>query len=175
MREEEQEYAEFTGGRTGRPFFGVLVSKYAGGFSYSEEAVRRYCELKSIDFDTYTDPKGYDIPRTDPVMIDVVQELGSKRASSGASNIVIEIVPWKYRKHYEIRESSGHEVIELDVSGLKLARLKHLMRPPPAELGQDPRYVRNLKAAAMKIIDDDEYDRYDSELLSDIGTAAAMH
>lgn len=103
----------------------VVINNDYGGFGLSDEAFERYLELKGIEFarvsdkfesthyykaghidedDYYLSP--YDIERTDPFLIQVVEELKEKTNSPYSTLKVIEIpddIEW------EINEYDGNE------------------------------------------------------------------
>lgn len=167
-----REYAEFRGGRTGKRFVGVLVNQSTGLFKLSGEAMRMYCRIKSIDYNTYHDKNGKYIDRTDPDMIDIVQEIGSERASSGRSEIEIELIPWCFRKHFSIKtREEVYEYIELDVLQYKMDRISLMMQPQATEHGREPRYVQKLKAAVLDLINDKEYDNFFEPSVSNVHMA----
>ena len=82
----------------------LVINDDYGGFSVSDEGVARYFELLGTlpDKDFYN----RDIPRDDPALVQVVEELGAKADGSCASLKVVEIpddVEW------EIAEYDGRE------------------------------------------------------------------
>ena len=74
----------------------IVYNACYGGFGLSDEAEIRYRELTgnvgNEDFDVY------DIDRADPILVQVVEELGGK-SGSWAADLMIEEVPagTKYR------------------------------------------------------------------------------
>jgi hypothetical protein len=104
------------------PMVKVVINRCFGGFGLSDEAVLRYAELKGINLvrsekhrwlsswyvDGIEDANHLFVlddfldTRTDPTLIQVVEELG-RRASSNASDLgVVEIpdgVEWHIAKH----------------------------------------------------------------------------
>ena len=102
----------------------VVYNACYGGFNLSDKAVELYCRKKNIEFDKDTDTFGssctiyknkqtgevissYDFERHDPVLIEVVEELGSE-ANGLCSNLAIEEVDGAYR----IDEYDGMESVE---------------------------------------------------------------
>lgn len=100
----------------------IVINACHGGFGLSQDAVMRYAELKGINLviDTkYSLPHYYkdsisnanyfhdaDIPRNDPALVQVVEELGEKASDSFAKLRIVEIpdnVDW------EINEYDGSE------------------------------------------------------------------
>lgn len=85
----------------------IVLNGCYGGFSLSDEATKRYAEIKGwaleeatdeYEFITLIDEQGerlssYDLgeDRTDPVLVQVVEELGEK-ANDGYSKLYIESV-----------------------------------------------------------------------------------
>ena len=110
----------------------IVFNGAYGGFSLSEVAMDRYCELKGwqvwkekskynlIDFIYYLDSpeKEYretfndrDLGRDDPVLIQVIEELG-KAADGAFAHLVIEDLPAGTK--YRIQEYDGSEWIETE-------------------------------------------------------------
>ena len=81
----------------------IVINKCYGGFGLSVRGENLYKELKAI-----TDPEWYyfDIPRDDPVLVELVETLGKEIESSYAKLQIVEIpddVEW------EIEEYDGME------------------------------------------------------------------
>jgi hypothetical protein len=106
----------------------VVYNGCYGGFSISAAAMRRYAEIKGWQYrepdgsiwhsGCVIDPQGeeiseYDIEanRTDPVLVQVVEELGD-RANGMCAELCIEDLPAGTR--YRIDEYDGLEHIETD-------------------------------------------------------------
>ena len=113
----------------------VVYNACYGGFGLSEEAMMRYAEIKGIklyverdkwEFPTYwtVSPEDRiegsyfyskntiydgDLSRTDPVLVQVVEELGSEKASGTHAKLNIEDVPTGIR--YHIHDYDGFESI----------------------------------------------------------------
>ena len=85
----------------------IVINKCFGGFSLSDEAKRLI--LEKADFPLYHDIKencDRDIARSHPLLVDVVEELGSKAWGDHAELKIVEIpedVEW------EIQEYDGVE------------------------------------------------------------------
>jgi hypothetical protein len=96
----------------------IVLNGCYGGFGLSREAVERYAEIKgwSVDTDEYDysymiDEKGehvshYDLDRTDPVLVQVVEELGEKANDSYSALYIVSVE--KGTKYY-IDEYDGIE------------------------------------------------------------------
>ena len=110
----------------------VVYNKCYGGYGLSGEAVRKYCAIKGITVFTEVRPwcniyhltppedrtgdwerdqtfEPYDIPRHDPVLVQVVEELGSAANGSSAS---LAIDDSNTGLAYRIREHDGYETVE---------------------------------------------------------------
>ena len=81
----------------------VVYNACYGGFGLSDEAVARLEELGSTIDDTYLP---WEFPRHDPLLVQVVEELGDK-ANTWASKLRIEEVSGPYR----IEEYDGLETV----------------------------------------------------------------
>ncbi len=104
----------------------VVFNRCFGGFSLIREAVLLARELSgnpkwggaTIVGDIYDDGKscsrdyGYihDIPRHDPVLVEVVERLGSERASGRLAELAIAELP--SGTAYRIDEYDGRETVE---------------------------------------------------------------
>lgn len=105
----------------------VVINSCHGGFGLSESAVLRYAELKGITLYTkkssygsnlyYTDEKLSDmfldcsVPRDDPQLVQVVEELGIK-ANGFCSSLKIVKIPDDIKWHIE--EYDGAEWVAED-------------------------------------------------------------
>ena len=83
----------------------VVINNCYGGFSLSEAGIARYLEFKGIEV---PDKSFYDrdIPRDDPILIQVFKELGDVANGFAADLKIVEIpdgVDW------EIEEYDGNE------------------------------------------------------------------
>ena len=101
----------------------IIINDCYGGCIISEKAARRYCELKGINYDKdwEKDYSVYGIKRTDPILIQVVEELG-KEANGFCSRLKIEEIP--NGSYYRISEYDGWEELilkEEDNTGWELA------------------------------------------------------
>ena len=90
----------------------IIKNDCHGGCIISEKAARRYCELKGINYDKewYNDFSVHGIKRTDPVLIQVVEELGEE-ANGSSSRLKIEEIP--NGSYYRISEHDGWEELML--------------------------------------------------------------
>jgi len=67
----------------------IVINRCYGGFGLSDLAMRRYAEIKKIeDVNTI---HIYDIDRADPVLIQVVKELGKEAVGNYADLKIVEI------------------------------------------------------------------------------------
>lgn len=92
----------------------IVINNCHGGFGLSKQALDMYCEKKQIDlgdwddeYEFYDQLHTYDI-RNDPVLIEVVEELG-KRANGCCASLKIVEIPDDVK--WEIEEYDGNEWI----------------------------------------------------------------
>lgn len=81
----------------------VIVNNCWGGYSLSDEAIRRFHELTGITTTTYSE-----VERTNPFLVQVVEELGDAANGRNAKLCILEIpdeVSW------EISDYDGMEHI----------------------------------------------------------------
>lgn len=86
----------------------IVINKCFGGFGLSQEAILRYTELKGIKYDDFS---RYDVDRSDPILVQIVEEMGSRSWSPFAELKVVEIpddVEWVIEDYDGIE--SIHEV-----------------------------------------------------------------
>jgi hypothetical protein len=83
----------------------IVYNACYGGFGLSNRAVRRYCEIKGITEETIYDE---DIERTDPVLVQVVEELGDKANGDCAELRIAELSAGTL---YRIDEYDGVEQV----------------------------------------------------------------
>ena len=87
-----------------------VINDDYGGFSISEAAAKRYAELKGIEFVPVPYGYGRDIERNDPVLVQVVEELGS---AANGSYATLRITDIPSGAQYRLQEYDGAEYIEL--------------------------------------------------------------
>ena len=83
----------------------VVINICYGGFGLSETAWERYVELGGKA------ESEYDVARTDPILVQVVEELGEK-ANGMYANLFVEELASGTR--YRIQEYDGSESIETE-------------------------------------------------------------
>ena len=85
----------------------IVYNACYGGFSLSHEAIMRYAEIKGINI-AIGEFSIYDIERTDPALVQVVEELGE--AANGRS-AALRIVELPAGTLYRIDEYDGSESV----------------------------------------------------------------
>ena len=103
----------------------IMVNKCYGGFGFSEEARLLYLKRKGLrhDLEMYFD----DIERHDPVMVQIVKELGP-RANGFCAKIEIEKIPLRFGKHYAINDYDGSEGVWINHESYKIDAAKAILR-----------------------------------------------
>lgn len=86
----------------------IVYNGCFGGFGLSEAAWKRYQELGGTAADADVYDLGYGGNRADPVLVQVVEELGD-RANTRFSDLRIKDVPAGTK--YRIDEYDGHESV----------------------------------------------------------------
>lgn len=152
----------------------IMVNKCFGGFGFSKQAVDTYLhrtrtlanadvllapntttpqqeeeELALVSSDRAIN--AYTVERHDPVMIQIVKELGDK-AHGFCAEISIQRVPAQYVRHYSIEDYDGSETVVIHhdkykvdsakailhnvhlTSMEKLARISAVLHTPPPKL-----------------------------------------
>ena len=82
----------------------VVYNACFGGFSLSMEARKIYSIRSGISIEEIEDDN---IPRTDPILVDIVEELGSQKASGRYARLCIRDLPLGTK--YRIDEYDGRE------------------------------------------------------------------
>jgi hypothetical protein len=104
----------------------IVINACYGGFSISNAAMKRYAELMGFEYkapvkEYYTsyvidlagtEISDYEINRTDPVLVQVVEELGDE-ANGMCSKL--KIVELEKGALYRIEEYDGFENIEVNI------------------------------------------------------------
>ena len=97
----------------------IVINRCFGGFGLSRKSKRRYVELKGLDFQEtekgdilVNDDYGffYELDRTDPILVQIVEEMGEK-AGHIHSNLRVETIP--KGTLYRITEYDGNETLEI--------------------------------------------------------------
>lgn len=108
-----------------------LINKSYGGFGYSQIAVDEY-NRRMIDINptfkpirTQT-PDYQDISRDDPIMVQIVKDLG-EQANDRWSRLEIIKVPYDYYTSIEIQEYDGLEKWTINFSKYKLHKIEKLL------------------------------------------------
>lgn len=85
----------------------IVYNACYGGFSLSEAAVARGRVISGIP--TWGDWSGRNLSRTDPVLIQVIEELGKAADGRRANLVIVELPPGT---EYRIEEYDGLESVE---------------------------------------------------------------
>lgn len=101
----------------------VVYNNRYGGFSLSEKAVELYNQGRLEQNQAPINHSGRRIPRHDPVLIKVVEELG-KEANGKHADLQIETIPDAYIDCYKITEYDGLEGVICDPAKLVQYKLK---------------------------------------------------
>jgi len=90
----------------------VVLNGCYGGFGLSDKARQEYQKRTGIIKEEYSD---YDLERTDPVLVQIVEELG-KEANGFCSDLYIESFDDDMEGCWSIHEYDGAESISIDGS-----------------------------------------------------------
>ena len=117
-----------------------------GGFGFSQLAIKLYNQRRPENSPKLTDDDcfacGREIDRADPIMVQVVRELGPS-ASNTYSRVMIEEIPEKFKDHYSIQEYDGNESVQIEHDRYTLHRIEGIMRD--AGLGEADKIERALR------------------------------
>jgi hypothetical protein len=79
----------------------IVINREFGGFGLSEDALEEYCERKGIN-----DILLHQIPRDDPILVEVVEEMGS---DANDRYSVLKVVEVPDEVNWVIEENDGLE------------------------------------------------------------------
>lgn len=82
----------------------VVINNCYGGFGLSEKAIQRYNEISDRNIDSWD---ALELPRHDPVLVQVVEELGDESNGRNAA-LSLEEIPGN---RYYITEYDGIETV----------------------------------------------------------------
>jgi hypothetical protein len=94
----------------------VVYNACYGGFGLSTQAIARYCQLKNISVPKYFDD--CKLSRTDPALIQVIEELGDDANASYAELRFHELAPGTL---YRIKDYDGNETVVTHDHGWQVA------------------------------------------------------
>jgi hypothetical protein len=96
----------------------VLLNDCYGGWKISSKANKLYTLRKTNNSSNYLSR------RSDPILIQIYNELGDEFDEGKYSKTGIEKIPKKYENHYYISEYDGLERVEIDYTKYELDNLK---------------------------------------------------
>jgi hypothetical protein len=99
----------------------LVINTCFGGFDLSDSACLEYTARTSRKVDAY------DMERDDPVLVQIVKELGS-RANGIYSKLSIRRIPAQYAKFYTIHEYDGNESVEIHYDAYRVAAAKAILK-----------------------------------------------
>ena len=109
------------------PYSRFVISPCYGGFGVSETGMNLYRQKYEAKFRKPFTQRYWEISRQDPLLVEVVQELG-KGASTECSKLVIFYVSNKYVDFLDIGEYDGFESVDVDVEKYKVATSKLIVK-----------------------------------------------
>lgn len=101
----------------------IMFNTCYGGFSFSKAAMDEWHKL-CPGKDTV---RCWNIDRHDPVMVQIVKEMGA-RANGSFSKIELKKIPLEYLHHYEIGEYDGLEAVVINYNAYKIDTAKEILR-----------------------------------------------
>ena len=97
-----------------------MINHCFGGFGFSPEAEAEYRKRGGT-------ARIYDICRHDPVMAQIVREMGS-RASGRCARVGLEDIPAEYADYYIIQEYDGRETLVIEYDRYKVDKAKFILK-----------------------------------------------
>ena len=102
----------------------IVINECYGFFCLSDAALREYENRTSR---TIRDDLGLELERHDPVLVQIVKDLGSD-ANGEHAKLSIGRIPSQYAKHYKIREYDGYESISIEYDNYRVAATKAILQ-----------------------------------------------
>lgn len=130
----------------------VLVNECYGGYGISIEAEELYLKKKGIKYELIEESYGrgkylingeetyLELSRTDEVLVQVVEEIGSERASGPHAELSISEIPDGCQ--YDIHEYDGTEYINSTWINITIDELKNGLSGDRLELAQKVSCIR---------------------------------
>ena len=100
----------------------IMFNARYGDFSFSDAAMDEYCK-RSPEKENV---KYWTISRHDPVMVQIVKEMGVKAWGARAKIELLEI-PSKYLGYYSIRDYNGAEDVVIDFSAYRIETAREIL------------------------------------------------
>ena len=113
----------------------IVLNKCYGSFQLSEAALHEYTKRTSRT------AHAHDIARDDPVLVQIVKELGDS-ANGDCSQLSIERIPSQYTQYYTINEYDGYESIQIQYDAYRVSAARAILQA--AHLTMRERIVRAL-------------------------------
>jgi hypothetical protein len=133
-------------------FVYVMYNTCYGGFSLSDAAVdefRRRCpEALEVN--------ARNVERHDPVMVQIVREMGAK-ANGMCAKIELKRIPAEYQNHYKIGEYDGLEGVQLQYNKYRVDAVREILKD--RALSKSDKLARI--AAVMALVDQERDEEND--------------
>jgi hypothetical protein len=129
---------------------GYLYNACYGGFSFSQEFVRRMNEKRAgaTKFDGEKEFTSHSVERTDPMVIELFQEMGPGASSGPHSSIRINWIPREFLPYVSIHEYDGTESVRVVFDEMEADLLQKFLQ----EWKKDSSLtVENLNQRYMKL------------------------
>lgn len=109
----------------------IILNKRYGDYCYSKKAVDEYNKRKQnldnnfepIQYDLYIDYN--EIGRKDPIMIDIIKEIGIEASHDKCSKLEIIYVIKEFEDYVEIYDEDGYEDYEYNLENYKINEITH--------------------------------------------------
>ena len=101
----------------------VMYNSCYGGFSLSKAAVAEYRRRSPAELRE----GGRNVERHDPVMVQIVREMGAK-ANGMCAKIELERIPAEYVNHYTIGEYDGLEGVQLQYDKYRVDSVREILK-----------------------------------------------
>ena len=104
----------------------VMVNSCYGGFGFSKDALDEYIKRRPPGGRKMNAARAYTISRSDPLMVQICQELGS-RANGQSACIYLSDIPRKFAEFYVIREYDGQESVHIAFEKYQIDSIGRIM------------------------------------------------
>lgn len=128
----------------------IILNKRYGGYCYSKKAVDEYNKrkqildnnFKPIHYDLYIDYN--EIGRKDPIMIDIIKEIGIEASHDKCSKLEIIYVIKDFENYVEICDQDGYEDFEYNLENYKINEITNIVNLIELDSNEKIKKIKNI-------------------------------
>ena len=137
-------------------FVEVMYNAKYGGFNYSPQAMKIYCEKTGKDYRDFKNSGYLHVKRTDKIMLEILKELG-EAANGPYANIQIAKIPKQFEKHICYGEYDGYESVGINYEAYRLQTIRDIINDSGGEK------IERIQNVLEMVFEDEEKD--DEEIM----------